>query len=442
MIKKIVNAQEVFTPAIQAVKTFVERDDYTTNILVDSLKTLGKQIVLYGHSGSGKSTLLRNKLNQVYEFRTVTTRCISSMTYENVIYDAFDQLDIYFSEEKSKTQSTSFNATFDDFIGVKVFMSKIGFSFSSDNTNIQKRLLPPQLTPQRLAKYFGELKVCWILEDFHKIKGEEKIKLSQTMKVFVDKGIDYPDLKIIALGAVNSARDVIAYDGEMSHRVSEIYVGLMKDEQIKEIIFKGEKLLNIFFNSEVVDKIVKISNGIPAIAHQLCLNICFIKEINYTSEKSIFINDDDFMHALIRYIDEKSDTLKAKFDRAIKHEKNIIIKPEDVLKVAINIKKHEFTAKEIISKMDLKNEDELASLNILLNDFTTTERSEILVYDTDSGKYYFSDYFLRSFAVLKLDDDHYNIENNKDLKLKLLQLMNESDLFISKEIVIDDAEKW
>ena len=73
------------------------------------------------------------------------------------------------------------------------------------------RLLPPQLTAQNLAKMIGSVHACWVLEDFHKIEEVEKVKFAQMMKVFADLSDTYPELKIIAIGAVNSAREVIKY---------------------------------------------------------------------------------------------------------------------------------------------------------------------------------------------------------------------------------------
>ena len=54
----------------------------------------------------------------------------------------------------------------------------------------------------------------------------------------MDKSADYPYLKIIALGAVNTGREVVEYDTEMRNRVSEIEVTLMKDPE-RRISFKG-----------------------------------------------------------------------------------------------------------------------------------------------------------------------------------------------------------
>jgi hypothetical protein len=47
---------------------------------------------------------------------------------------------------------------------------------------------------------------------------------------------EFRSLKIIAIGAVDTARQVIEYDPEMKNRVSEIHVPLMLKEELKEII--------------------------------------------------------------------------------------------------------------------------------------------------------------------------------------------------------------
>src|SRR5436305_14238465 len=87
-------AVDVFTPTKPARYTFVERESINEK-LVAALRTPGKQIVVYGHSGSGKTTLLVNKLHQVYEDH-ITTRCISGLSFDQLLLDAFDQLGSFF----------------------------------------------------------------------------------------------------------------------------------------------------------------------------------------------------------------------------------------------------------------------------------------------------------------------------------------------------------
>ena len=239
--------------------------------VVDAIGTPGKQIVVYGHSGSGKSTLLVNKLQQLYE-KHITTRCMATVTFDQICLDAFDQLHPYYLSEIAETKSAKISAAATaDYIGIK---GQIGVETSKTSQRKQARVAPPQLTPQALARFLGEAGCCWVLEDFHKVAEEQKANVSQLMKVFMDMADAYSDLKIIAIGAVDTARQVVQYDPEMRNRVAEIQVPLMTSKEIREIIDKGEHLLNFRLPEEVRDSIVWFSNGLPSVCHHLCLNIC------------------------------------------------------------------------------------------------------------------------------------------------------------------------
>ncbi len=58
-----------------------------------------------------------------------------------------------------------------------------------------------------------------------------------------------PEVKIIAIGAVDSAREVVQSEPEMRNRVSEIAVPLMTPEELSEIVTKGAGLLRVPFRS-------------------------------------------------------------------------------------------------------------------------------------------------------------------------------------------------
>ena len=204
------DVRDVFTPTKPAILTFVERKAINEK-LVDSLRTPGKQLVVYGHSGSGETTLLINKLFQLYE-NHITTRCMSGLNFDQIIIDAFDQLNQYYISEETRTIKSGISGSLSaEYIGIK---AKIDLSLSEDFQTKQHRIIPPQLTPQKLASFIGSAGCCWVLEDFHKIDDGEKKKLSQIMKIFMDMAVDYNDLKIIAIGAVGTAREVVAYDSE------------------------------------------------------------------------------------------------------------------------------------------------------------------------------------------------------------------------------------
>ena len=202
---------DVFTPTTPARLTFVERREVNDR-LVDALRTPGKQLIVYGHSGCGKSTLLVNKLDQVYE-RHITTRCIAGMSLEQVLADAFMQMGALYEAERSEGVIRS--GTMGLAAEYSRLKGQLSLTQSASEKSVSKPIAPPSLTPQTLVKFMGIGEYCWILEDFHKVDGDEKIKLAQMMKVFMDMADEYRQLRIVAVGAVDTARQVVQYDQEM-----------------------------------------------------------------------------------------------------------------------------------------------------------------------------------------------------------------------------------
>lgn len=307
------SVQQVFTPTTPAQANFIDRKQVTDQ-LVDALRTPGKQLVVYGESGSGKSTLLLNKLRQVYSAH-VTTQCSAAMTYEKLLLDAFDQLDPFYvtsrSSQKSRSLSPSIHA---DFLRLR---ASVDATLARTTSLAVDRMLPPQLTAQRLARFLGEQGMCWVVEDFHKMPAREKLPLAQSMKIFSDMSSKYPDVKTIIIGATETARQVVEYDPDMTKRVSELLVPLMTAEELAEIILNGQSLLNVDLSPIAAD-IVNYSVGMPSVCHQLALNACLEKGIVFRTRNKVTLTRDDLRPALDRYVNESSDTIKANFGRALK----------------------------------------------------------------------------------------------------------------------------
>jgi hypothetical protein len=307
---------DVFTPTTRARANFVPRASVNEN-LVSALRTPGKQVIVYGETGSGKSTLLQKKLEELYPGH-ITSRCSVSSTFDGLLLDAFDQLDPFYTAERREDMSARLGGS----LSAEYLLLRADVSAHREATRgtTEQRLLPPQLTTQRLGQFLGAARLCWVLEDFHKVSPTHKRPLAQSLKIFSDMAGEYPSLKIIAIGATDTARQVVEYDAEMRNRVAEVLVPLMNDEELGSIIIGGQLLLNVNMRA-LRDAFIRYSMGVASVCHQLALNACLDKGVLETLENTLTFSGDALKPALERWVDESSDSLKATFERALRRHK-------------------------------------------------------------------------------------------------------------------------
>lgn len=394
---EIFQVNKVFTPTTPARIAFVDREQINDK-LVNALQMPGKQLIVYGHSGSGKTTLVINKLNQLYE-RHITTHCMKGMKFDQLVMDAFDQLGEYYTSEvttaKKKTQAAELASTY------LMIQGKMNSSETQELTKKEQRIIPPQLTPQALGKLLGAASCCWILEDFHKIDDSEKSRLSQMMKVFMDLSDSYDMLKIIALGAVDTARQVVEYDKEMRNRVAEVPVDLMTEKEIESIVRKGEQALNIEFQDGLATLIAQYSNGLASVCHHLCLYMCQAAGITETVKQKKILTHSDFESALKLYVEEASDSIRSLFDKALKQRRKTIYEHVSIALEALSTFKERGASRADILKKIKKKETKYTepSLKSTLHKLTTDEYGALVRFDQTAGLHSFSDPIYRAFAL-------------------------------------------
>jgi len=391
-------ATDVFTPSKPARATYVDRPDLT-RLLWASLLTPGKQIVVYGHSGSGKTTLLVNTLNDDGH-KAITSRCTNTISFEQLILDAFDQLNPYYSSQQSTEDAWKGQGEIAaDYLFVK---SKILAERSSSSTETSSRILPPQLTVQNLAKFMGTANCCWVLEDFHKIPSIEKRKLAQAMKLFMDMADQFPKLRIIAIGAVDTAREVVECDPEMRNRVSEIHVPLMTSEELRQIIQQGEKVLNVSVIETIKSQIVRYSSGLASVCHQLCLNMCFAANVYETVSIKRFLTPDTLKSAVTTYFNEASDTIKAAFEKALRRQRERKYDNGRIILAALSqLGDDGATFGELSNKIKIDHSSyPTGNLRTYLSSLQSSDKGGLIRYFSGSGKFSFADPIFRAYALV------------------------------------------
>lgn len=426
---KSYDLQSVFTPTTAAKVNYIGRPDIEKE-LSRAIKIPGNQIVLYGHSGGGKTTLVRNVLEK--ENRNyIISSCIHGTTVNELIVNAFDKLNVFYASETTSKTSSKISSS------LKLAYQNIGATLSNETVEEvgQKhvRALPMQLTFERLGNFLGAAECVWVIEDFHKVIESEKQRLSDIMKAFVDIANDYKKVKIIAIGAVATAREVVDYTPDIRSRIAEIKVPLLSDNEIKEIILNGANLLNITFEDKLVTETMSYANSLGSICHQLCYSHCEQMGIDSTRRSNLNVKHVVLTNSVKGYVSQKSDTFQQKLDRALKQRKAKFENVKLILNAFIAIGKEEVTYSELLSKIKgWEGSYPQSNLTVYLKPLTTNEHDEMIRYDENSGKYSFSDPFFKAYCAMALE----RIERNVDahLELDLSEFLEKLKLNIIKDI--------
>ena len=393
----IYELKEVFTPTSSANVSYIPRSD-VENKLRKALDIPGKQIVLYGHSGSGKTTILNHILKE-NNYTKIISRCTTNSTIETIILDAFDELNPYYVESANTNYKASTTSSLSsEYLGIK---SSIAGTMETSIGEVQKRILPPQLTIQRLCDFIGSARALWIIEDFHKVPENEKTKISQMMKLFMDKASDYPNSKIIVLGAANYGYEVVQHDPELNNRVTEIEVPLLTTTEIIKIVEKGASALNVSISSETATKIANYANCLATIAHQLAYNLCFNHNVMKTQPKLTNIVDAELEQSIKDFTSEKQNTYKELYMNITKQREgkyqNVAIILSTLCEMDDNISQHSLLTKI----QELNPSYPPGNLSTYLKQLCSPDREEVL--RNTAGRISFSDPFFKSYIrMLKI----------------------------------------
>ncbi len=396
-------ANDVFTPTRPATHTFVERDESTSRRIEQAFLTPGMQVVVYGPTGSGKTTLVRNKLTQLGPDNTITCRCTSTSTFAEIVTSAFTKLDARYTAEETRGGAARAGQIGGSFLGTGV---TLGYTGKSKPATTKKSVTPPPVTVEQLGEYLGRANANLIIEDLHKVNAEEKARVAEAMKLFMDLAGNYPKLRIIALGARDTAEDILRLDSEMTNRVAEIGVDPMSLTELKTILGKGEDCLNIEFPPIVADRIASFSCGMPAVAHRLALTMCFEAGIaeSVPSTKAAVSMGAELLEAAIRiYVEDQAASFRTNFEAATRSVRKSKYDNYSTILWLLSYAPDGLTRAELLERIRRRYSDYPASnldrcLKILV---TNGQRGTLILKDTVTQKHRFEDPRACAYAAMR-----------------------------------------
>jgi hypothetical protein len=129
-------------------------------------------------------------------------------------------------------------------------------------------------------------RLVFVLEDFHYIPDDVQKQFSNDFKGIVENS----SCIFIIVGAWASGNRMTLYNGEMAQRITSVRADEWSTEQLREVIGKGEDLLNIEFAEEVKEILITECRGNVSILQEICSRVCYKNNVKKTQKKKIMID--------------------------------------------------------------------------------------------------------------------------------------------------------
>lgn len=279
---------EVFVANGQPLVTYAERKNIELD-MEEALYKRGKIINLIGPSKIGKTVTARHLAR---ENDYILIHCGVIKTLENfyeAIFDKFNrpsEVIMTDSSMGSETYSlgTRLVAKAQAILGISLEANATAtHSHQQGQTNSSKYTISS--IAAKLGDIFRDESMILIIDDFHYLERELQKNL-----LLVLKGWSSNKNTIILTSVTHRKGEIVQLVPELRGRTTDIETSLWKNEELEEIIKKGEKALNFEISDSIKANIVSESFGNPMLIQEICFSLCFRNNIRERCEDKKVIN--------------------------------------------------------------------------------------------------------------------------------------------------------
>ena len=247
-----------------------------------------KHIVIHGASKQGK-TVLRKK--HLFQDSTVVIQCSSNSNIENIYSEILRKLNCQLVQNYSESKTIEAQGKF----------SLLGGGYKNNQTTNYSPVGNNLNNLSLISEEIKNKKTRVIIEDFHYLPEEEKKRLAFDLKVFWDNSVFF-----IIVGVWPEDNLLLYYNGDLSGRLNEIDVK-WTNEELEEVLSKGERVLNIKFSTQIRKFLIRDSNQNVGLLQRIAEKLCLASGVlEYQQRPNTISNENSYANCRKSICDEES----------------------------------------------------------------------------------------------------------------------------------------
>ncbi len=217
---------------------------------IDAVNQKGQHAIIFGDRGVGKTSLA----NVLSVFLPITEK-VSSI---RVNCDTGDTFDSVWRKVFNEAQSSE-TAVIAGFAGE----SKVARIDASED------FVTPEIVRRQLMRMAQRAVPLVIIDEFDRIADSYRAIFADTIKTLSDHAVP---ATVILVGVADSVDQLIAEHESIQRALVQVKMPRMVKAEIKEVVNNGLNTLGMTIDSDALDRIVILSQGIPHYAHLLGLH--------------------------------------------------------------------------------------------------------------------------------------------------------------------------
>lgn len=235
-----------------------------------ALKEHGRQVVLFGLTGVGKTSLIGH-LCRARTLEYVRVEC--GLPFDDMMREALAK--VVGQKEIERIEKESVEAG----VGATLYGLLRGDLKASSGTEVKYEAFPVSLVGAAAEAFrLMGVKVLF-LDNFENLQGKPhgdttSRAIAELMKSFADRaaefGGDAP--QVVVAGIPDASAALIGLDEATARRTAQVEVPRMPDNELDQILTRGEAKLGITFEGLLRDRIIQSSDGFPYYAHMFALH--------------------------------------------------------------------------------------------------------------------------------------------------------------------------
>ena len=334
--------REVFTPAkpIDDARLFVGRRQEVQQV-VEQLSTPGQHALLCGDRGVGKTSLAKY-LVQLFK---------ESMGFQSVFYVACatDSTFMNILEEPLRVGGCDIRVTGTTNSVEGKVAAEANFRVIRGTTELSAQQAETRsgaavgMTPTDVCRYLKNLSALLVVDEAERIKDSDtRVRLAELIKQLSDANAHF---KVLIVGIGHTGADLVAQHESIGRCLPETHLGVMPQNELKEIVRSGSAKVGLVFDEDVIQAIAEVSGGYAHYTHLLALK-CSEEVIASRHNR---VDMPVLKLAMGLAMSEAEESLSTAYGDATRSSANE--KSRVILKAAVMLNKIEFTRSELNDKV-------------------------------------------------------------------------------------------